>query len=136
MPNLTSLLTYNSHESNSDPQTLSGDRVKGTGYYGRSSGLNTIQYRITDFVGTITVQGTLSVEPTDNDWFDITLENPGEFSIDTTGLISKTANISSIEYTTATSENRTYNFTSNSVWVRAIVTDWTRGTIDFINLRT
>ena len=136
MPNLTSLLTYNAHEPNTDVQTLTGNRAKGTGYYGRSDGIHTVQFRITGFKGVITIQGTLVDEPTDGDWFDITLENPGEFSIDTTGLIAKSADVENIEYTTTTTESRTYNFTANVLWVRAKITEWTHGTVDFVNLRT
>lgn len=136
MPNLTSLLTYNAHEPNTDVQILTGNRAKGTGYYGRSDGIHTVQFRITEFKGVITIQGTLVNEPTDNDWFNITLENPGEFSIDTTGLISRTALTTTVEYSSATTVNETYNFTGNLMWIRAVITDWTRGTVDFINLRT
>jgi hypothetical protein len=117
-------------------QTLTGNRAKGTGYYGRSDGIHTVQFRITGFKGVITIQGTLVDEPTDGDWFDITLENPGEFSIDTTGLIAKSADVENIEYTTTTTESRTYNFTANVLWVRAKITEWTHGTVDFVNLRT
>ena len=136
MPNLATLLTYNAHQPNTDVQTLTGNRVKGTGYYGRSDGLHTVQYKITGFKGTITIQGTLVELPNEEDWFDLTLENPGEFTIDTTGLIAKSADVENIEYTSTTTENRTYNFTGNVTWVRAKVTDWTHGTIDFVNLRT
>lgn len=136
MPNLTSLLTYNAHDPGTDAQTLIGSRVRGDGYYGRSDGLHTIQYRITGFQGSITIQGSLTELPEDSDWFDLTLENPGEFSIDTTGLISRTALTTTVEYSSATTVNETYNFTGNLMWIRAVITDWTRGTVDFINLRT
>ena len=35
----------------------------GDGYYGRADGVHTVQATYTDFVGTITIQGTLATTP-------------------------------------------------------------------------
>ena len=51
--------------------TVTGDNSKGDGYYGRADGVHTVQATYTDFVGTITIQGTLATTPTDSDWFTV-----------------------------------------------------------------
>lgn len=46
--------------------------VKGNGYYNSGNGLHTAMYVTTsDFVGTVTMQATLSTEPSDTDWFTV-----------------------------------------------------------------
>ena len=48
------------------------DKVKADGYYGNADGLHTVAYiTSSDFVGTITIQGTLATTPTDSDWFTV-----------------------------------------------------------------
>lgn len=112
--------------------TFASDPIKGDGYFGSSDGLHTAQVNITDFIGKVEVQGTLASAPTDTDWFTVEL-GTGNFTMDTTGLINET-NITSVEYTTATSIVKTYNFTGNFVWVRAKVSNWTEGTVNNIRI--
>ena len=45
--------------------------VKGDNYYGYSDGLHTVQVIYNQFVGRVRIQGTLSLEPTSSDWFDV-----------------------------------------------------------------
>ena len=59
--------------SYTDSATLSGDKVKGDGYYGMSDGLHTVLIDLNGFIGTITIQGSLSQAPTESDWFLIEL---------------------------------------------------------------
>ena len=106
------------HPDDSTSETRTANKLKGDGYYGRADGLHTVQYNMTDFVGTIVVQATLAVEPTADDYFDI----------------------SSTEHTSAddSSDNADgsfiYNFTGNYVWVRIYVSNWTNGTVKSIVL--
>ena len=53
------ILSANSHPGDSTVQSVTGDNFKGDGYYGRADGVHTVQATYTDFVGTITIQGTL-----------------------------------------------------------------------------
>ena len=54
------------------PQTFVSFKEKAAGYYGPTSGLHTLTVTTTpNFLGTINIQGTLSIDPTENDWFDI-----------------------------------------------------------------
>lgn len=45
--------------------------VKGDSYYGYTDGLHTIQVIYNQFVGRLRIQATLSLDPTEVDWFDI-----------------------------------------------------------------
>ncbi len=104
------LSEYTHNPSNSDLATVVGQPFKGDGYYGRSDGLHTVQYTYTELSGDIIIQGTLALNPSDNDWFEVhsySAENE-------TG--SKIA-----------------SFTGNYVWIRAKVV-FTDGTINSIRL--
>lgn len=45
--------------------------AKGDSYYGYTDGLHTIQIVYNQFVGRVRIQCTLSLNPAENDWFDI-----------------------------------------------------------------
>lgn len=47
------------------------DIVRGDSYYGYTDGLHTLQFIYNEFVGRVRIQCTLSLDPTDDDWFDI-----------------------------------------------------------------
>ena len=69
--NSENILTIQQHPGDSTVVTITGDAYKGDGYYGRSDGLHTVQYSFDGLSGTISIQATLAVEPTDNDWFEV-----------------------------------------------------------------
>lgn len=52
-----------------------GDALKGDSYLGYTDGLHTFQVIYDNFVGRLRVQGTLSLDPTEQDWFDILPED-------------------------------------------------------------
>ena len=125
------ILTANTHDGDSTVQSITGDKFKGDGYYGRSDGLHTIQVNLSGFLGEVQLQGTLAVDPTADDWFTVRLGS-GQ-TIDTTGKIVS-AITSKLEYTDNETSSKTYNFTGNYVWVRAYVSNWTDGTVNSIQL--
>jgi len=111
MPRLSAnLLPTTSAELDHTPKDVIGEKVKGDGYYGFSDGLHTIAHYISDFVGKLEVQGTLAETPTDADWVTI-------------------STVEEVNIPTPLSENISYNFTGNYVWVRAKITGITYGTI-------
>jgi len=130
--NSETILSAQSHPGDSTTETVTGEKFKGDGYYGRSDGLHTLQVDIQGFIGRIEIQGTLAVDPADSDWFTVEL-GTGSMSIDTTGLISE-QNITFVEYTEPTANTKSYNFTGNYVWLRAKVSNWTDGTVNSIKL--
>jgi hypothetical protein len=140
MPSLSQSLTFIVNSSSTVvlvyPNTgttalvYASNPIKGDGYFGGSDGFHTVQIDINQFIGTLEVQGSLASSPQESDWFSVEL-GTNNMSIDTTGLISE-ENISSVEYTTATTNIKSYNFTGNYVWIRAKVSDWTDGTVNSI----
>jgi hypothetical protein len=126
------ILPNQSHLGDSSAQSVTGGAFKGDGYYGRSDGFHTVQVSITGFIGTIQMQGTLAVDPTDDDWFTVEL-GTGTMSVDTTGALTE-QNITFVEYSEVTTNTKSYNFTGNYVWVRAKVSNWTDGTVNSIKL--
>jgi hypothetical protein len=111
MANSETILTANTHPGDSTTETITGEKFKGDGYYGRSDGFHTVQYSITGFTGIVAIQGTLAVDPVDADWFTIYTEPHSTV----TNVIAS-------------------NFTGNYVWVRAVVSSWTDGTVNSITL--
>ena len=70
MPSISeTILSNQNHPGDSTTQTVTGEKFKGDGYYGRSDGLHTVQYTVSGFQGTIDIQATLSTTPTDADYF-------------------------------------------------------------------
>jgi hypothetical protein len=130
--NSETILSQQTHIGDSSLQSLISNPFKGDGYYSRSDGLHTIQVSIAGFIGKISIQGTLAVNPVESDWFTVEL-GTGAMSVDTTGLLTE-QNITSVEYTSPTTNSKSYNFIGNYVWVRARVFDWTDGTINTIKL--
>lgn len=90
------------------------DNEKGDGYFGYTDGLHTVAYRLSNFVGRITIQASLATTPStdDTDWFTVVNEL-GDGS-------------------TALTQSSYANFTGNFVWVRVKVTDFTAGSINSI----
>lgn len=54
-----------------DAMNMFSDVVKGDSYYGYSDGLHTVQVTYNQFVGRLRIQATLSLEPNEDDWFDV-----------------------------------------------------------------
>ena len=131
MSNSETILSANAHPGDSTIETVTGDKFKGDGYYGRSDGLHTIQVNLAGFLGDVQLQGTLAVDPTADDWFTVRLGS-GQ-TIDTTGKIFN-AITSKLEYTDNETSSKTYNFTGNYVWIRVYVSNWTDGTVNSIQL--
>ena len=116
MANSETILSAQTHPSDSTVQTVTGDNFKGDGYYGRSDGFHTVQYTLSGFIGTIDIQATLAVEPTDDDWFTVyTQAYP-------------------VVNDEGTSGSFIANFTGNYVWIRSYVSNWTDGTVNSIKL--
>tara|TARA_B100000085_G_scaffold268588_1_gene279177 strand:+ start:290 stop:688 length:399 start_codon:yes stop_codon:yes gene_type:complete len=130
MSDTVSILSTSTHSGGT--QTLQSDKVKGDAYFGQNDGLHTVMIQLAGFVGVIKIQASLEETPGNNDWFDVEL-GTDDFSIDTTGLVKKTA-ITSLIYNIAETSQRAYNTRGNYVWLRADISNWTAGTISRIEL--
>jgi len=119
MPSNSEIILSNQvHPGDSTSETVTGEKYKGDGYYGRSDGLHTIQINVDGFIGNIIIQGTLAVDPASSDWFSITA----------------TEHISLNDSSSNADGSFIYNFTGNYVWVRAYISSWTDGTVQSITL--
>jgi hypothetical protein len=130
--NSETILSQQTHIGDSSVQSVTGSAYKGDGYYGRSDGFHTVQIDLNGFLGKIEIQGTLSIDPADEDWFAVEL-GTGTMSVDTTGALTE-QNITYIEYTETTTNTKSYNFVGNYVWVRAKISNWTDGTVNSVQL--
>ena len=140
MPALSQNLTFTVNTSTNTsviyPNTgtsaliYNGNPVKGDGYFGRSDGLHSVQIKITNFIGRIEIQGSLSTSPGNNDWFNANLDSTRTY-VDTTGLVREES-FSFVNYTTATSTIIAFNIRGNFVWLRARLSNFTQGTLDYI----
>lgn len=53
---------------------VTGPAVRADSYYGFTDGLHTAAVHYNNLTGRVKIQGTLSMEPTEADWFDINLQ--------------------------------------------------------------
>jgi len=110
------ILSNQVHPGDSSIETVTGEKFRGDGYYGRSDGFHTVQINLSGYIGTIEIQATLAIDPADTDWFTVYSQ----------------------EYITVgdegTSDSILTNFTGNYVWIRALATNWTDGSISNILL--
>lgn len=80
------------------------DKFKGAGYHKKQGGAHTAQFDLSNFEGTIKLQGTLAMYPGENDWVDIAYTN---------GLP-----IEAVDSTPVTG-SFIRNFSGNWLWIRA-----------------
>jgi hypothetical protein len=85
-----------------DSVYLYSNKQPGAGYHRRGDGLHTATYAVDSFIGSVKIQGTLALYPSDSDWFDIDGTEIGLGS-------------DSSAWTTTNS----FNFAGNFVWLRA-----------------
>lgn len=91
--------------------SLVGDKKQAASYIVARTNLQTFNWNITDtFLGTVVIQCTLSTDPTESDWFDVYTIN------------------------TSTETSGYHNLEGNFVWARAVVSNWTAGTIYQISI--
>ncbi len=136
------ILPLTVHPGDSSNQTVRGDKFKGDGYYSRDDGLHTVQITLTNFVGTIEIEGTLGVDPEDpfytncndgTDWAPVIVEEAQ--CVSTTGLWGSVKVPFKLVYDgDPETSTKVYNFTGNYTWIRAYITEWVGGTINSIKM--
>ncbi len=113
--NSETILSQQNHPGDSTTETITSEKFKGDGYYGRSDGFHTVQYNLTGFIGTVTIQATLAIDPADTDWFTVYTKDYPEINGEPNTI------------------NNLTNFIGNYVWIRAVI-NYTDGTINSIIL--
>jgi hypothetical protein len=105
-----------SSTNNESADLVYSDKQKGAGYHRRYDAVHTAVFTFDNFKGSVKLQATLSLYPSDDDWFDIEYDSGLALeSVDSTPLL--------------TTELR--NFTGNFIWIRAAY-QLTEGTITHI----
>ena len=116
--NSETILSGQVHPGDSSTETVTGEKFKGDGYYGRADGFHTIQLTVAGFIGTVDIQATLATDPVAADWFTLSGVAHSSSSVDSANA----------------SGSFIYNFTGNYVWVRAVIRSWTDGEVSSIIL--
>ena len=88
--------------------------IKADSYYGYTDGLHTIQVVYDQYVGRFRVQCTLSLEPVERDWFDVSLSSVSGNGFNELGLIQYNVN-NPANYTEA------YTFQGNFTFLRVLM---------------
>lgn len=70
-----------------DQMNQYSDTVRGDSYYGYTDGLHTIQTIYSQFIGRFRIQGTLSLDPSESDWFDIIPDQTTGKAFNTGGFV-------------------------------------------------
>ena len=112
---LVSDVTYGSASGNYDgsSQDWITDAVPAANYYGGQGAVQTITYRLQDFVGVITIRATLNDLQESAPWFEIATYGNG--STADTGTVPVTV-------------------MGNFTWIRAEITEFSAGTIQAITV--
>jgi hypothetical protein len=118
--NTVTLLPYTEHgvpSGNYDgsSEDFIGDPQKAANYYRGRGGLQTVVFRIQDFIGSITIEATLDADPTSTDWF-----TTFEYGSDSTSGDGSTSDV----FPT--------NILGNFTWLRARVSNFITGTIESV----
>ena len=92
-------------------QLFYGNVVPAANYYGGQGSLQTITYRVENFVGIVTIQATLNDIPSEAQWFDVDVYGDGS---------------------TVLNDYHPVNITGNFSWLRARVAGFDSGTIQFV----
>jgi len=58
--------------------TVTGDKYRADSWWGYTDGLHTIQVKYSNLDGSFGVDGTLSLSPSENDWFPIPLSDSAD----------------------------------------------------------
>jgi hypothetical protein len=99
------------HSIDEEIESIVGEQFRASGYYNSANSINTVQYTLTSFSGTVQIQAALTVAPSDADWFTVYTDS----ATDTTGSHIET-------------------IVGNFTWMRAVVSNWSAGTVDHIRL--
>jgi len=95
-----------------------GISVKADSYYGYVDGHHTIQVVYSNYVGRFRIQATLSLDPSDVDWFDVNddIKAYGSITDQTTAWNSQ--GYIQFNVNDPATGSQAYSFTGNFSWVR------------------
>lgn len=94
--------------------TVTGEPVRGAGWYGPNSGLHSVAIRALNFQGRVSVQASLAASPRPSDWFSVLPNAEPYWQYPRIGYLIAGPN-------TGETSTLGFNFSANVVWVRAVV---------------
>ena len=107
--------TYVNNGTNA-PYDVVGDKSQAAGYYISGKTLQTVFFKFSNVTATVSIEATLSDNPTESDWFTVH---------------SFTANAVTLTNSTLSSYA---NIEGNFMYVRAKLTNFMSGIVDFIRI--
>lgn len=103
------LVPQTAHPAGSDPVTEYGEKQQAAAYILANRDLQTITWHFSGtFTGDAVIQASLETDPGEGDWFDV------------------------YEINTISELDGYHNLYGNFVWIRAVVDNWTQGSIQLI----
>lgn len=139
----TILSTISSGE-NIEQIDITGDPYKASGWFNFNECVHTIQISLKNFVGRIYIEGSISNNPSTNDWFSLNVNDSEYLEFPTGGI---PANQSGTNIYGGINGCFGYTFQANIIWIRARVVrsywltgpltseDWSNiGAINYIKL--
>jgi len=90
-----------------------GKKQKGAGYSNFGGAVHTVSISVTNFIGRVYIEGSLETEPTESDWFNISLVNDLPY-VEFPRIPSRPTG-----YVQGDTETLAYDFMGNYVWIRA-----------------
>jgi hypothetical protein len=95
--------------------SLIGDKVRGAGWYGHTTGLHSVAIRVLNFQGRIKIQATIATTPAEADWYSVLPNDVAYLQYPQPDYVFLPGGFGGETSTSG------FNFASNAVWVRAIV---------------
>ena len=103
--------SINMMESTGTTMNKYSTEVKGDAYYGYSDGYHTVQVIYNQFVGRLRIQASLSLTPTDSDWFDLVPSSTKGTEFNSLGFVQFNSN-------DPANRSEAYTFQGNFTFVR------------------
>jgi hypothetical protein len=103
--------SINMMESTGTTMNKYSTEVKGDAYYGYSDGYHTVQVIYNQFVGRLRIQASLSLTPTDSDWFDLVPSSTTGTEFNALGYVQFNSN-------DPANRSEAYTFQGNFTFVR------------------
>jgi hypothetical protein len=95
--------------------SLIGDKVRGAGWYGHTTGLHSVAIRVLNFHGRIKVQASIATIPMEDDWYSVLPKGIADLEYPQSNYVL------SLNGSSGETSTLGFNFANNAVWLRAIV---------------
>lgn len=110
------ILTTISSGENLEQIDIIGDPYKASGWYNFNECVHTISISLSNFVGRIYIEGSISNDPTTNDWFSLNINGTEYLEYPIGGIPLNQSGSNVYGGLTGTFG---YTFQSNIIWIRA-----------------